>query len=314
MRRNICTVVAAAILACTSSSALAQSAVGNPGFEGPILYDVSPPMGNWTAFFGGNPVLDASVSPTAPRTGGSALHLSIIGGFESFCGVQQPITGLQPGVEYTMTIWARRAGNVNNAVEYRYEFRDANNAFIGNQFALNTRIDGQLTDQYQQFQLTAVAPPGTASATLVLAVQTFAFDPLNPVFDTSVYIDDVEFAAAASPNQGACCLSDGTCIVAVNGQCPPGSTSQGPGTTCSPNNCPPPPAVGACCNPATGDCAVTLQTTCVALGGTFLGEASSCDPNNCQAGSNCAADFDNNGTVAVPDIFAFLSDWFAGCP
>jgi len=26
------------------------------------------------------------------------------------------------------------------------------------------------------------------------------------------------------------------------------------------------------------------------------------------------ADFDNNGTIAVPDIFAFLSSWFAGCP
>lgn len=26
------------------------------------------------------------------------------------------------------------------------------------------------------------------------------------------------------------------------------------------------------------------------------------------------ADFDDNGTIAVPDIFAFLSAWFAGCP
>lgn len=26
------------------------------------------------------------------------------------------------------------------------------------------------------------------------------------------------------------------------------------------------------------------------------------------------ADFDNNGVLAVPDIFAFLSAWFAGCP
>ena len=26
------------------------------------------------------------------------------------------------------------------------------------------------------------------------------------------------------------------------------------------------------------------------------------------------ADFDENGTIAVPDIFAFLSAWFAGCP
>jgi hypothetical protein len=26
------------------------------------------------------------------------------------------------------------------------------------------------------------------------------------------------------------------------------------------------------------------------------------------------ADFDGNGTIAVPDIFAFLSAWFTGCP
>jgi hypothetical protein len=28
----------------------------------------------------------------------------------------------------------------------------------------------------------------------------------------------------------------------------------------------------------------------------------------------CPADFDGSGVVAVPDIFAFLSAWFAGCP
>jgi hypothetical protein len=28
----------------------------------------------------------------------------------------------------------------------------------------------------------------------------------------------------------------------------------------------------------------------------------------------CAADFDGSGVVGVPDIFAFLSAWFAGCP
>ena len=30
--------------------------------------------------------------------------------------------------------------------------------------------------------------------------------------------------------------------------------------------------------------------------------------------TTCAADFDGSGTLGVPDIFAFLAAWFAGCP
>jgi hypothetical protein len=29
---------------------------------------------------------------------------------------------------------------------------------------------------------------------------------------------------------------------------------------------------------------------------------------------SCPADFNGSGTLNVPDIFAFLSAWFAGCP
>jgi hypothetical protein len=39
-----------------------------------------------------------------------------------------------------------------------------------------------------------------------------------------------------------------------------------------------------------------------------------CDPIALGVASNCPADFDGNGTLGVPDIFAFLSAWFAGCP
>ncbi len=31
-------------------------------------------------------------------------------------------------------------------------------------------------------------------------------------------------------------------------------------------------------------------------------------------GTGCRADFDQNGSLGVPDIFAFLSAWFSGCP
>lgn len=277
MRRNICSSLAAAIVACLSTAAIAQTPVGNPGFEGAIQYDVPPALGSWTAFFGGVPDLAAEASAVAPRTGSAALLLSVIepgtqfGG--SFCGVQQPIGSIQPGVSYTFSLWARRAGNVNNGVEYRIEWKDAVGGFIGDQFGLNTPIQNSLTDEYQLFSLTAVAPAGAVSCNLVIAVQSFTFNPLNPMFDTSVYIDDVEFTGEGGPS--------------------------GP---------------GACCNPSTGECVVTEEATCVALGGAFLGSSTLCQPTSCDGVTECPADFDNNGTRDVTDIFAFLTSWFAGCP
>lgn len=44
------------------------------------------------------------------------------------------------------------------------------------------------------------------------------------------------------------------------------------------------------------------------LGGADIGAVESA------ATDACPADFDGDGAVAVPDIFAFLTDWFAGCP
>lgn len=306
---------AAVSLVCCSGSAFAQSPVGNGGFETDIIYDAAPVLGNWAAFFGGPPssVLDASRNQTAPNSGSFALHMQVSGDGNAFCGVQQPISGIQPGVSYTMRIRARRAGNVNNGVEYRIEWKDANGAFIGDQFGLNTPIAAQLTDTYQTFSLPATAPAGAAAANLVMAVQSFTFNPVTPVFDTQVFVDDVEFSADATPGQGACCLADGSCQVALIGACPPGSTQQAAGTTCSPNTCPPPVMPGACCNPETGACVVTMSSTCGPLGGSYQGDGSSCSPNPCQV-TSCAADFNNSGNVSVQDIFDFLSAYFAGCP
>lgn len=38
------------------------------------------------------------------------------------------------------------------------------------------------------------------------------------------------------------------------------------------------------------------------------------DPAGLRVTSSCPADFNESGTLNVPDIFAFLSAWFAGCP
>lgn len=307
-------VVGALCLTCCGS-AMAQPAIGNGSFENPLQFDVQPVVGEWTGFFGGPPTstLAAAQNTTAPRTGANALFLSVTGDGNAFAGMQQPITGLQANVSYQFSIWARRAGNVTNGVEYRIEWKNAAGGIIGDQFALTTRIDSALTDTYQQFTLTAVSPPGTASGTLVLAVQSFVFDPLNPQFDTNVYIDDASFSASALPGQGACCLPDGSCTVAAIGACPIGATQQAGGTTCLPNNCPA-PNIGACCNTTTGACVVLAQADCAALSTGYQGAGTSCTPNPCVPTPDCPADFNNQSGVTVQDIFDFLSAWFTGCP
>ncbi len=63
---------------------------------------------------------------------------------------------------------------------------------------------------------------------------------------------------------------------------------------------------GACCVGTT--CSITTQASCA---GVWQGAATACgasgNPTTC-----CRANFDGVGGVAVPDIFAFLSAWFAG--
>ncbi len=69
---------------------------------------------------------------------------------------------------------------------------------------------------------------------------------------------------------------------------------------------------GACCNRATGGCALLTASVCASLGCEFVGYGSVCLPGvTCTA---CPADFNRSGTVSVQDIFDFLAAYFAGCP
>ena len=311
MHRNLCSLLAAAAMCCVGGTAMAQTAVGNPGFEDPILGQAPPAAGNWATFFGGPPILDASVSTTAPRTGLSALHLQSTGASNTFVGAQQPLTGISPGASYTLKIWARTAGNINNAVEYRMEWQDSNGTGIGDQFALTTRIDAALTGSYQQFTLTAAAPAGAARANLVLDVQTFSFNPLTPMFDTEVFIDDVTFVQ--TPGQNACCAASGACSVALVGACPAGTTPLAVNSTCTVNNCPQPTPPVRCCG-TTGACLMLSASVCTGFGATAGAANSTCTPNTCTPTSACRADFNMSGQLEVADIFSFLNAWFAGCP
>lgn len=67
---------------------------------------------------------------------------------------------------------------------------------------------------------------------------------------------------------------------------------------------------GACCNPATGGCALLMPTPCAALGLGFIA-GGVCTPGACEA---CPADINRSGGLSVQDLFDFLEAYFPGCP
>src|SRR5581483_1931157 len=115
---------------------------------------------------------------------------------------------------------------------------------------------------------------------------------------------------------------------------------------CSPQPCPQ-PVLGACCTPATGACAIVVQTSCA--GSNTWNGAPACSPNPCPqpavgaccSGSLCStsteaacagvfqgvtvacgpqgnpticcpANFDQIGGLNVQDIFGYLNHWLDG--
>lgn len=111
---------------------------------------------------------------------------------------------------------------------------------------------------------------------------------------------------------GACC-HQGTlgCLVLSAADCAQFQGAfRGASTACTPGQCAAP--AGACCGPSA--CTLTTQAGCIGPS-RWLGAATTCGapalPNPC-----CPADFDNSagGHPDLLDIFAFLQQWFAGCP
>ncbi|MBY0310968.1 MAG: hypothetical protein K2W85_02750 [Phycisphaerales bacterium] len=106
---------------------------------------------------------------------------------------------------------------------------------------------------------------------------------------------------------GACCLG-GSCSFVESTFCAGTFTSD---QACSPTLCTPPE--GVCCRGAT--CATLSQTNCSTPAGSGAGAAfvasATCGGTTTPC---CHADYDKLGGVGVPDIFAYLNDWFAGSP
>ena len=67
--------------------------------------------------------------------------------------------------------------------------------------------------------------------------------------------------------------------------------------------------VGACC--IGSSCMVTTPAACIGTNTAFAGSGTTCLPSN-PIVPCCRGDHDQDGVINVPDIFAFLSSWFAG--
>jgi acetyl esterase/lipase len=109
---------------------------------------------------------------------------------------------------------------------------------------------------------------------------------------------------------GACCDPFGGCTSLSESFC---VFTWTPATACQPNPCPqPPPPTGACCMGSI--CTLMLAVDCIGPNRRFTSPNTAC---NTPAASNtpcCRADFDQSSVIAVADIFAYLSAWFAGDP
>jgi hypothetical protein len=85
--------------------------------------------------------------------------------------------------------------------------------------------------------------------------------------------------ACTGESQGACCQTDGTCIVISGASCTNlGGIYRGNGSQCANANCPQPPT-GACCSD-TG-CNITTQAICTTWGGVYHGDNSTCGAAGC---------------------------------
>lgn len=124
------------------------------------------------------------------------------------------------------------------------------------------------------------------------------------------------------PAAGRCCLSsNNTCILRVSTACAGSFTA---GETCDPipgvgDPCTQP--LGTCCRGATCFPIFVSADNCVPVlgenaGAFFVSGATSCNASGNNTTPCCYADYNKNGLVSgdVPDIFAFLGDWFAASP
>lgn len=109
---------------------------------------------------------------------------------------------------------------------------------------------------------------------------------------------------------GACCFTDGTCIVETEAECNSASGSyQGDSVGCTPNPCPQP--TGACCF-SDGSCSVETPGDCSSMSGTYQGDGASCSPNPCPQPTGACCFSDGSCSVETAGDCSTMSGTYQG--
>ena len=181
------------ILALSASSAAAQNALKNPGFEDPTI-DTGSAIGKWFRFASGAGA--SSESNVEPLTGARHMALETVGA-NQFAGVFQTLENpafpggarpIGPGAVVTFSGFHKAVGTTNQTSELKIEWTGAPQ----NRFDIVNVPVGP----YLPFLHSGIAPAGTTGATITYAISTF-----GPGQNTSalVYVDDFLVTVVPEP-------------------------------------------------------------------------------------------------------------------
>ena len=187
--------IASGVLLSATAGANAQNLLSNAGFEVQVNFDGND-VGNWNSFFGGAD-FQMSEQVLGPPTvdGDFVLQIGTFNTENTFVGVTQRV-GVEEGMEYEFSIFAREVVQNGINAEFRIEWVDAANNIIGDQFGLNTPIQDLLTSDFEEFSITAEAPTGAVTAVAVIAVATFG--TASP-YEGFIQIDGTSFTKVPAP-------------------------------------------------------------------------------------------------------------------
>lgn len=191
MCRTMAVLAALCVVASSVAQVSAQTLV-NPSFEDPIVFSGPNGIGVWFGFNGGGGAASGNGN-IMPRTGAQHLLLEIPGLDNNFAGAFQDVTGLVPGQLATFSVWNKKVGTYDIGAELRIEWRNAADTA---EISRTPNFVPTLTDDYTQFSMQGVVPPGAAIARVVYAIQSFGSGGTNT---GTVFVDDAGFSVVPEP-------------------------------------------------------------------------------------------------------------------